>query len=79
VLAVEKRGLYAPVDVKVAGGLRVLRVVTDDEAAALVKASVRRFAHVYVHKVLPAWHQELKRRTPEAADAYWASHASTKT
>ncbi|WP_174908004.1 hypothetical protein [Burkholderia diffusa] len=74
-LAVRKGGLYAPADEKVTRGLVTLGVVTPDDATVLEHKSIGPFAHVYTTKVLPAWHAEIQRRTPEQADAYWASNA----
>lgn len=77
-LAVRKGGLYAPVDRKVAGGLVNLGIVTAEDGRALLRTDIRAFARVYATSVLPAWHAEIQRRTPEQADAYWASNAKGK-
>ncbi|WP_321935179.1 hypothetical protein [Paraburkholderia sp. J8-2] len=74
-LAVLKGGRYAPIDRKVVGGLLNLGIVTAIDAKALLRNDVTEFARVYAFTVLPEWRKETQRRTPEQADAFWASHA----
>jgi hypothetical protein len=77
-LAVHSGGRYAPMDHKVASGMRKLGILTAEDEQALLAASPRRYAGVYVSKVLPAWHAEVEGRGPQQADAYFGSHASTR-
>ena len=74
-LAVLKNGRYAPIDRKVVSGLLNLGILTGGDANFLLGNDIGEFARVYTMTVLPAWHTETQRRTPEQADAYWASHA----
>lgn len=74
-LAVFKDGRYAPIDRKVVAGLVNGGIVGAAEADALLGQNVAAFSYVYVHKVLPEWQRETRRRGPPEADAFWASNA----
>ncbi len=76
-LAVEKGDRYAPSDRKIARGLQNLKILTSAEAKLLASStSHRKYAHVYVHKVLPAWHKERQQKSARQVDEYWASQTS---
>jgi hypothetical protein len=75
-LAVHSNGRYAPMDRKVALGMCNFGILTSEDEKTLRSTSLRRFVEVYVSKVLPAWHTEVKRRGPQQADAYFGTHAS---
>jgi hypothetical protein len=78
-LAVWSDGRFAPIDRKVASGMRNLGILSADEEKTLGGQSVTRIAHVYVAKVLPAWARETKRRTPKEVDDHWGRHADKRT
>ncbi|MGA7779095.1 MAG: hypothetical protein WCA85_15495 [Paraburkholderia sp.] len=82
-LAVVKRGAYAPMDTKFAMGLLCGEAITKDQAESLTSKrlasysakSIQAFVNAYVYSVMPAWQEALHVRSPEQADAYWASKA----
>ncbi|MBB5503237.1 hypothetical protein [Paraburkholderia sp. MM5384-R2] len=76
-LAVEKQGAYAPMDDKDAAGLLRLEEISEEQAQSLTGYGVKAFVHAYVYSVLPAWQEQLKERTPDQADAFWGSQASS--
>ena len=77
-LAVESRGDYPPIDWKFAAGMRAKNKISDREVRALTGKGISAFADAYVSKVIPAWRQSRKTRSPEEADCYWGRGASKK-
>lgn len=73
ILAVETQGAYPPMDRKFAAGLVAKQKVTPNERDALIGTHVKKFAEIYVQKVLPAWRESRKELSSEAADNYWGS------
>jgi hypothetical protein len=78
-LAIWSDGRFAPIDRKVASGMRNLGILSADEEKTLGGKSFTRIAHVYVMKVLPAWAKETTRLTPKEVDDHWGRHADKRT
>lgn len=70
-LAVESNGDYPPMDEKFSAGLNKKGIISDSESRSLNGSSQKRFAKIYVEKVIPAWMDSLKDRTAQEADNYW--------
>jgi hypothetical protein len=77
-LAIWSDGRFAPIDRKVASGMRNLGILSANEEKTLGGNSFARIAHVYVMKVLPAWVKETKRLTPKEVDDHWGRHADKR-
>ena len=78
-LAIWSDGRFAPIDWKVASGMRNLGILSVDDEKTLGGKSCTRIAHIYVMKVLPAWAEETKRLTPKEVDDRWGRHADKRT
>jgi hypothetical protein len=74
-LAVERKGNYPPMDRKFAAGMRARNKISASEFDDLTGKSYSAFAETYVRKVIPAWRQSRKTRSPKEADWYWANSA----
>ena len=70
-LAVETDGDYPPMDRKFASGLRAQKKISLKDLERLNGKNLTEFAKVYVHKVIPAWCETRKGRSPEEADRFW--------
>jgi hypothetical protein len=72
-LAVRTGGDYAPMDRKVAAGMRAgVPGFRESDVDALCTDDSSNFASIYLRKVMPAWRKSLDGRTPEEADVLWA-------
>lgn len=70
-LAVESNGDYPPIDRKFAAGMKRGKKISANEVGHLVAKDIVKFAKVYVEKVIPAWRESRKGRSPEQADNFW--------
>ena len=73
ILAVVSDGEYPPMDRYVANGLLSKKKITEIQKKKLLAKSNEDFADVYVGKVIPAWRQERKNRTPQEIDDFWGA------
>jgi hypothetical protein len=78
-LAIWSDGRFAPIDWKVASGMRKLGILSAKDEKTLSGKSHALIAHIYVIKVLSAWTEETKWRTPKEVDDYWGSLATPRT
>lgn len=67
-LSVESEGAYAPMDRKVAAGLKALGKITQMEQEQLTGGHIRDFASVYASKVIPYWAELRQSLSAEDAD-----------
>lgn len=72
-LAIETGGDYAPIDRKFVSGLVSKNIITKSDRRNLMKGSAAAFSNIYIDKVLPAWRESKKHRTPKEADCYWGN------
>lgn len=70
-LAVESNGRFPPMDRKFAAGLRAREVISAAEEKHLTAKKSMHFCRTYVEKVIPAWRESRRTRTPMQADNYW--------
>ncbi|KZY33591.1 hypothetical protein A3754_08420 [Alcanivorax sp. HI0083] len=75
-LAVETDGDYPPMDRRFSSGLEKKGIVSKAYRKSLKGGSIKKFSRVYVEKVIPAWKESLKGRTPQEADNYWGRGGS---
>jgi hypothetical protein len=70
-LAVERKGMFPPMDRFFAAGLLVKRKVTECQFKQLNSKSPSVFSPVYVNNVIPAWTEAKKTRSNQAADDWF--------
>lgn len=75
-LSIETNGDYPPMDRRFSSGMERKRIVSKAYRKALKGGSTKKFAKVYVEKVIPAWKESLNGRTPQEADNYWGRGGS---
>jgi hypothetical protein len=77
-LAVHKKGAYAPMDTKVARGLAALGYISQSDRSALTKPTLSKtnlahFSAIYAGKVLPVWIEQRRTRRAIEIDNGWGS------
>jgi hypothetical protein len=77
ILSVLKKGLYPPLDWRIAKAAKIKNIVTDDEEKTLNGKNKNRIASIYVQKLLKGWAKELEQvKDPRTLDNQWGKLAN---